>query len=48
MAGVPHQGVSQKIASEFSKIHINEAQLSRYVPYKNHKKGNSIGYIERY
>jgi len=34
-AGVPHKGVSQKIASEFSEIHICGAQLRRYV-----KKGN--------
>jgi len=32
MAGVPHQDVSQKIASEFSEIHINGAQLRRYEP----------------
>ena len=31
MAGVSHQGLSQKIASEFSDIHINEAQLRRYI-----------------
>lgn len=30
MAGVPHQSVSQKIASEFSDIHINGAQLRCY------------------
>jgi len=33
MAGVSHQGVSQKIASEFPEILLNEAQLRRY----NHK-----------
>ena len=30
MAGVPHQSVFQKIASEFSEIHFNGAQLRRY------------------
>jgi len=30
MAGVPHQSLSQIIASEFSEIYINGAQLRRY------------------
>jgi len=30
MVGGSHQDVFQKIASEFSEIHINEAQLRRY------------------
>ena len=30
-AGVPHKGVSQKIASEFSEIHSCGAQLRRYI-----------------
>jgi len=34
-AGVPHQSVSQKIASEFSDIHVNEAQLRRYTIRKD-------------
>ena len=29
--GVPHQAVSQKIASEFSDIQLNGAQLRRYI-----------------
>jgi hypothetical protein len=35
MAGVPHQSVFQKIASEFSEIHINGAQLRRYTQGSN-------------
>jgi len=31
MAGVPHQSIFQKIASEFSEIYINGAQLRRYI-----------------
>jgi len=34
LAGDPHQGVPQKIASEFSELHISEAQPDRY-----HTKG---------
>ena len=35
--GGPHQAVSQKIASEFSDIQLNGAQLRRYV-YKSKGK----------
>jgi len=31
MAGVSHQGIFQKITSEFSEIYISEAQLRRYI-----------------
>jgi len=31
MAGVSHQGIFQKITSEFSEIYLSEAQLRRYV-----------------
>ncbi len=38
MAGVPHQSLSQKIASEFSDIDVNGAQLRRYVSRKYMRK----------
>ena len=42
MAGVPHKGVSQKIASEFSDILICGAQLRRYEYSKFKIKRNSL------
>jgi hypothetical protein len=42
MAGVPHQSVFQKIASEFSERHINGAQLRRYSTLYVGCKGKKI------
>jgi hypothetical protein len=41
-AGVPHKGVSQKIASEFSEIHICGAQPRPLYPKKYYLKFDII------